>query len=85
MFAVGGDRCPVGILEKMISKRPKKFAQSGPLYLTPLQKFKDRAVWYSEAPLGVNKIDAFMKTMAALAGLDTTNKSSQTTVFAKLW
>ena len=74
MFAVGGDRCPVGILEKMISKRPKKLAQSGPLYLTPLQKFKDRAVWYSEAPLGVNKIDAFMKTMAALAGLDTTNK-----------
>ena len=74
MFAVGGDRCPVGILEKVISKRPRKLAQTGPLYLTPLQKFKGRDVWYSEAPLGVNKIDGFMKTMAALAGLDTTNK-----------
>ena len=58
----------------MISKRPRKLAQTGPLYLTPLQKFKGRDVWYSEAPLGVNKIDGSMKTMAALAGLDTTNK-----------
>ena len=79
MFAVGGDRCPVGILEKAISKRPTNLAQTGPLYLgplylTPLQKFKGRGVWYSEAPLGVNKIDSFMNTMAALAGLDTTNK-----------
>ena len=75
MFAVGGDRCPVRLMEKLISKRPASKKKSGPLYLTPLQNFKDKDVWYTQSPVGINQIDRFMKSMTNLAGLDTTQKN----------
>ena len=75
MFAVGGDRCPVHIMKKLISKRPASKKKSGPLYLTPLQNFKDKDVWYTQSPVGINQIDRFMKSMTNLAGLDTTQKN----------
>ena len=74
MFAVGGDRCPVRLLERMISRRPSIMKMSGPLYLTPLQQYQGRDVWYSRVPVGINKIDGFMKAMSIKAGLDKTNK-----------
>ena len=39
-FAVGGPKCPVALLEKMIAKRPPSLKNSGPLYLQPLRKSK---------------------------------------------
>ena len=75
MFAVGGDRCPVRLMEKLISKRPATKKMSGPLYLTPLQHFQGKDVWYTLSPVGINQIDHFMKTMTKLAGLEATQKN----------
>ncbi len=63
MFATGGDRCPVAILEKLISKRPLLLRSCGPLYLTPLQYFSGKDVWFSRQKVGVNKINAYVKEM----------------------
>ena len=75
MFAVGGDRCPVRLMEKLISKRPATKKMSGPLYLTPLQHFEGKDMWYTLSPVGLNQIDHFMKTMTKLAGLETIQKN----------
>ena len=75
MFAVGGDRCPVRLMEELISKRPASKKKSGPLYLTPLQYFEGKDVWYTQSPVGINQIDRFMKAMMNLAGLDATQKN----------
>ena len=75
MFAVGGDQCPVRLMEKLISKRPATKMMSGPLYLTPLQHFQGMDVWYTLSPVRINQIDHFMKTMMKLAGLETTQKN----------
>ena len=68
MFAVGGPRCPVMLLEMMLSKRPDELKFSGPLYLTPLQKPKPD-VWYSKQPVGVHTVNGFMKAIADTGGL----------------
>ena len=54
-FLVGGPKCPVVLLEKMITKRVLSL-NSGPLYLQPLRK----PVWYSVQQLGINQIASFM-------------------------
>ena len=65
MFAIGGDRCPVKIFQKLLNKRPEPLKSSGPLYLTALQDFQGQAdVWYSQKRMGINKINSFMKDMA---------------------
>ena len=38
MFATGGERCPVGLLQFYISKRPKAMLNNGKFYLTPKPK-----------------------------------------------
>ena len=63
MFVVGGPRCPVMLLEVMLSKRHEDLKLSGPLYLTPLQKPKP-SIWYSKQPIGIHTINGFMKTIA---------------------
>ena len=63
MFAVGGPRCPVMLLEMMLSKRPEELKRSGPLYLTTLQK-PNLSIWYSKQPIGIHTINGFMKTIA---------------------
>ncbi len=48
---------------------------SGPLYLTPLRSFQpDKAIWYAITPVGVNTINNYMKSIAKVAGLNTTGK-----------
>ena len=75
MFAIGGDRCPVKIFQKLLNKRPEPLKSSGPLYLTPLQDFQGQAdVWYSQKRMGINKINSFMKDMAKQSGLSNSNK-----------
>ena len=50
MFAIGGPKCPVALLELMVSKRPNSLKTSGPLYLQPLRKPK-HDVWYGIFPV----------------------------------
>ena len=73
MFAQGGDHCPVKFMELLISKRPQKLRKTGPLYLRPLEQPRED-VWYSSQPVGVRTIDTYMKEMAKLGKLDSTNK-----------
>ena len=74
-YATGGSRCPVRLLQKLVSKRPEKMKTSGPLYLNPLRSFQaDREIWYTTTPVGVNTINNYMKSMANAAGLDATGK-----------
>ena len=73
MFAHGGTRCPVKLLERLISKRPTALRCSGPLYLRPLETPRED-IWYSTQPVGVRKIDTYMKEIAKLAGLHSSNK-----------
>lgn len=77
LYRIGGNKCPIACLEKLLSKRPDDLSESGPLYLSPLRKERDwcrAAVWFSRVSLGVNTINTLMKNMARAAGLDTTNK-----------
>ena len=86
LFPNGTERCPVKLLKKLISVRPT-LHKSGPLYLRPLQKPKDR-LWYSVQPVGENKIKTYMKTVAKMGGIDDdrrfTNHSIRKTTVRKL-
>ena len=76
MFATGGPRCPVGIMEAMIVKRPDELTENaGPLYLRPLPQPKG-AVWFSKQPVGVNTINQYIKNI--------TNHSTRKTLVKKL-
>jgi len=72
-FAQGGDRCLVKFLELLISKRPESLRATGPLYLRPLN-WPREDVWYSSQPVGIQTIDTYMRNMAMLGKLDSTNK-----------
>ena len=73
-FATGNSQCPVKFIEQLISKRPPQLKTSGPLYLQPLKHPREDQ-WYSVQPVGINQVDKYMKDMAAMAKLDTTNKN----------
>ena len=68
-FAVGGPKCPVALLEKMIDKRLPSLKNSGPLYLQPLRKPKP-SIWYCVQQLGVNQVAGFMDEIKCSANLD---------------
>ena len=72
-FVVGGPKCPVALLEKMIAKRPPSLKNSGPLYLQPLRKPKP-SVWYSMQRLGINQIASFMDKIKQSANLDVSKR-----------
>ena len=74
MFAVGCLRCPIVTLQKIISKRPEELKSCGPLYLTPLQAFEGKDVWFARSKVGVNKINGFLKEMAKDSGISKSNK-----------
>jgi len=76
MFAVGGPRCPVMLLEVMLSKCPEKLKLSEPLYLTPFQKPKPD-IRYSKQPVGIHTVNIFMKTIADAEGLKGIHKSQK--------
>ena len=67
MFAVGGPRYPVMLLEMMLSKHPDEQKSSGPLYLTPLRKPRPD-LWYSKQPVGIHTVNGFMKAVADAGG-----------------
>ena len=77
LFNIGGPRCPVSALLKLLSKHPEGMKASGPLYLTPLTKEHDWSkaeVWFVRGDLGVNSIAKLMEMIATKSGLDITSK-----------
>ena len=68
MFAIGGEQCPVMLLEEMFSRRPPELKNCGPFYLTTISKPKGQ-VWFSRHRMGEHKIGQIMKDMAVKSGL----------------
>ena len=75
MFAVrGSERDPVLFYRQYASKRPDDMNnKDSPFYLA-INHTRNPASgkpWFTSAPMGVNKLNALLKTMAQNAGLDT--------------
>ena len=69
IFNIGGPRCPVAAILKLLSKRPESLTSSSPLYLTPLRKERqwcEATIWYGRSSVGVNQIDKFSFTNHSL-------------------
>ena len=73
LFATKDARCPITFLKQLVSKRLPGLKDCGPLYLRPLAKLQGN-LWYSAQPVGIHKINSYMKEIAKLGGLDGTNK-----------
>ena len=91
MFAVvGSERDPVRAYDLYASKRPDDLKTPGiPFYLAINRTTKavNTKPWFKSAPMGVNKLKSFMKTMAKKAGLDAkhlTNHSGRKRMIHKL-
>ena len=74
-----GRRCHVYLLDLYVSKLPPDAATKDVFYLTPVKIPLDpHNPWFSNVPLGWNKLDRFVKTMFAEAGVQgKTNRSLQ--------
>ena len=63
-----GERCPVSILDKYISKLPPDAKEKDLFYVRPL-KITDDKLWYNGVPLGKNTLHAKLKMCAKLQKL----------------
>jgi len=88
MFAVGEERCPVALFKQFVS--PQNLKTTGPFYLSIKTSRKpDDKVWFKVQPMGENKINNMMKSIAADTSLESSNKkftnhSACKTVLSKL-
>ena len=63
MFATGNEeRCPVMSFKRYLGKRPSKMKESGPFYLTVIDKSVS-SIWLKRTPMGKNTINTIMKNM----------------------
>ena len=80
MFAVqGSERDPVLFYHQYASKRPDDMNnKDSPFYLAinHTKKPASGKPWFKSAPMGVNKLNSLLKTMAQKAELDTSNLSN---------
>ena len=65
MFATGDEKCPIMLLEEMLSRHPPELKSCGPFYLTTMSKPKAQ-VWFSRQRMGEHKIGQIVKDMAVL-------------------
>jgi len=65
----GGPRDPVRLFEEFVKRRPLEMRNSGPLYLTIIQRPKTE-VWYAKSKMGEHKLGSIMKTLAQTLRLD---------------
>ena len=73
MFSTdGGERDPVRLFKLWPSKRPDGMKDSGPLYLTVINRPESADVWYARVRIGENTIENIVKSMATC--LKTTKK-----------
>ncbi|KAK3754516.1 hypothetical protein QZH41_006878 [Actinostola sp. cb2023] len=90
MFAIGGERCPVGIFLEYMNRRPVSLRNTGPFYLAiNHNRRKDDDVWFKAQPMDVNKINTMMKSIVAGTSLEEsskkfTNHSARKTLVKKL-
>ena len=76
------ERCPVKIFQQFVDRRPPEMCQDdSPFYLSINHKHKPGSYWYKKQPLGIHKIDAMMKKVAAFGNLTgkKTNHSARKT------
>lgn len=77
MFAVAGsDRDPVMFYRIYVSKRPAELhSEESPYYLAINNTKNPNSTkpWFKAAPMGVNKLNSLMKTMAEKGQLNTSN------------
>ena len=84
-----GERCPVKILDKYISRLPQDALLEDIFYLRPLEKFSEEGnkPWYTCVPLGKNTLQAMVKNMCTEAGIqgNKTNHSLRATGATELF
>lgn len=80
MFSVpGSERDPVSFYRLYAGKRPDDMKNDdSPFYLAinHIKNPASRKPWFKSAPMGINKLNGLMKTMAEKAKLDTSNLSN---------
>ena len=78
--------CPVGIILKYHSKLPGN-RRNNALYLRPKEDPKLGDVWYYDIPIGLNKLQGYVKEMCAEAGFvgKETNHSLRSTLATRMY
>ena len=61
----GGKTDPVRLFKLWLSKRPEEMKDTGPLYLSVINRHQLTDVWYTKIRMGQNTIGNIMKSMAA--------------------
>ena len=77
----GGKTDPVRLFKLWLSKRPEGMKDTGPLYLSIINRPKSPDVWYTKFRMGENSIGNIMKSMAFC---QLTNHSMRKTLVSKL-
>ncbi len=84
-----GDRCPVSILDKYISKLPKKAREQDIFYARPLDKVPsdEDAPWYAPVPIGKHTLQSMVKKMCEQAKIkgSKTNHSLRATAATQMF
>lgn len=87
MFSTdGGKTDPVRLFKLWLSKRPEGMKDTGPLYLSIINRPKSPDVWYTKVRMGENSIGNIMKSMASCLKTNKklTNHSMRKTLVSKL-
>ena len=87
MFSTdGGKSDPVRLFKLWLSKRPEGMKNTGPLYLSIINRPKSADVWYTKVRMGQNTIGNLMKSMASCLRTNKklTNHSMRKTLVSKL-
>ena len=75
MFQTGGERCPVALFRKYISRRPPNLRTSGPFYLwIKYNRGSSDEIQYKVQPMGQNKINSMMKNIISETTLESSEK-----------
>ena len=61
----GGKTHPVRLFKLWLSKRPEGMKDTGPLYLSVINRPQSTDVWYTKIRMGQNTVGNFMKSMAS--------------------
>lgn len=87
MFSTdGGKSDPVRLFKLWLSKRPEGMKNTGPIYLSIINRPKSADVWYTKVRMGQNTIGNLMKSMASCLRTNKklTNHSMRKTLVSKL-
>ena len=72
-----GERCHCSLLDKYLSKLPKKAIEADLFYVRPLDRITpDSLTWYSSTPVGKNKLYKMVKDMCTHGGVESRSNHS---------